>query len=427
MADNESEELYVEDLDLGDISGAGLSGLFAKSDGAGELPPGIEPDEEESSVEPVGEDPASVEKPQGRRGRLLGRLGDLRQTFTEELEKAKAEESTPEAAVPPVDDAMPGPLELPDGDDEPGPAQLPIPGAEELPADPTPPPSFDAEEELIYEEPEEPAPAPAPRVAARAADPAPSILDEGRQEDQKGEGGLLELLRRRWAMAQASKEAARQKTGPEGAGVDLSRPGDSPVSSFFGRLAGHGPKAGPASAPLADGESGFAALLKPLPAGEVAMLQAELAGDETVFARIDRQRRDMANRQLFGFLIGLACLLFFAISDGHHYLVDVLNHAAQPNWIPDTVRGDTAGAGLYALGLLVPLASLFIIADGVRYLMSAAAMRRLDDLLLGMVAGACSLGAIYSCSDGQVISGVLLVVAYWVVHLAARLLGVKRG
>jgi hypothetical protein len=463
MADNsESEELFVEDLNLGDISGSGLSGIFARPEGADKKPPGLDAEPDEDTVptmfaedaEPDDEDDLTGEPTEGKlrkkRGGLFGGLGKLKETFNEELEKAKAEEEskgsskTPKAAKAPA--AATPPLKVPDLSEEQGPAPLQVPDVDEEPAPihapraETPPaplevPSLDEDEELIYEEPTEPEPEPEPVVAPAAHAPAedpsapPLLFDEGDEEEESG-GGFLSMLRQRWAMAKADQrdEVKSKKTGPEGAGVDVSPPGDSSIGSIFRRITGGISGPIPAAATRdASYESGFAALLKPLAGTEVAMLQAELAGDETVFARIDRQRRDMADRQLLGFLIGLACLVFFAISSGRHYLVDVLPHAAQPTWIPDAVRGDPAGAGLFAVGLLVPLISLFVIADAVRYLISAAALRRIDDLLLGMVASVCSLGALYSCSEGQVVSGAAFLIAYGIVQLAARLLGVKKG
>jgi len=251
------------------------------------------------------------------------------------------------------------------------------------------------------------------------------IPDLGAEPGEETNEGLTGLLRQRLATARKvqQKDKTQKKRGAEGAGLDLSPPKTGGLFSFKTARSGEG-------APTADDGmtivKDFEKMLTPLSGPELAMLQAEVAADDTIFAQIDRSRSNMATRHRIGFMVGVMVLVLFALWVGSDYFTDTLQNAAQPSWLPAKVKGDDAAAGLFALGILFPILAMFVVADGVRYLLTAVSDIRLDDLLLAVSAGICSMGVFLTCEKGYVVTAGCFLLAYLVILIVARLLGIRR-
>lgn len=166
--------------------------------------------------------------------------------------------------------------------------------------------------------------------------------------------------------------------------------------------------------------SRFAELLTPISETEIKILQAEISKEEPLFVRIERSRILGNSRQQIGFLVGIVSVFLFMMSLGTDYLTQVLPYAAVPTWIPAEVPLDAVSAGLFIIGLLVPVFCIIVVADTVHYLWRGIADKRLDDVLLAVLAGLCSFTSLVALKYGDVVTAAALGLTWFVTRSIAR-------
>lgn len=253
-------------------------------------------------------------------------------------------------------------------------------------------------------------------AAVRSADSdAPAFGEPEELLEQKSDG-LLDRIKTRFVAArQMAKRDREQDEAARAAGIDVTPPADGLFGKVRAKLAG---------STVADlkpeDPSEFEKLLTPLSGSELTLLQQEVRADETIFARIDNARRAASTRQHLGFAIGVLIILAYLAIIGQSYLTEVLPNAGQPGWIPTEIRGDIAGAAIFALGLVAPFLCFFVVAEGVRLLLTAAADRRAIDAVLGTIAMACALMALSSLAAGEVIAALLMLFVFAAVARVTR-------
>ncbi len=432
---------------------------------------GREPEPAAPTIAPVPAMPAEVDDDaKGSRG--IGKLfSKARSEFEREREnlEAEAEAETPEAEAssPSSEPAKGGIADRlraaaasrkvkldEDAEDAPEPASAPPPvTAAPAPAAPAPVPAPD---------PQAPAPQPAPAITPPDAPDAPAFPDlsapapasdldqglgahlaeEARRNppsisasadesssfslgDEETQTPLLERLKTRFTIArrQAKNDGP---DGAEGAGVDISTP--YAPSGIVGRLRARleGEEA-VVSAAVSDRKSGFDELLLPLAGPDIVALQRELAAEEPVFSRIERQRAAAGMRHQLAFWLGLAVLAgFFLIpmlASSSDYLSDTLPTVTAPGWL-DTAPGglvDDASwrswveAGLFGLGLVLPFFALFAWIEGIRRFLTAAGTLVIGDFIIGALAMVAAFISLVSLAQAEVLRALIWLVAYGVV------------
>jgi len=196
------------------------------------------------------------------------------------------------------------------------------------------------------------------------------------------------------------------------------------------RFAGVDPSPPDSSTVVLEPDDPFLQKLTPLPRSEIIALSAEISADDTIFSRSEHSRSvRQFGHSMAALLTGLS-LIIFALLVGPEYLTDTLNNLPYPEWLPTDLPEQAVAGALFALGILVPILSGFVLLDGYRALLNVVARRgtRLLDYILVVPALAVALLALTVCSNGSVTAGLLLIVGYGLVAgLLKRLLGAHRG
>jgi hypothetical protein len=262
----------------------------------------------------------------------------------------------------------------------------------------------DAEKQLGGEK-EKPKPEPEPEAESSAPGKLiePPMIEAGPDIEDTLPNKLLSKLGIKKAGTEPEEEA-----GPEAAGIDLAPPNFDELSSK--------------DISSEENRSEFEKLLSPLPGPEVALLQQELEAEETVFVRIEKTRHRAVDRQVLGFIVGLVCLALFMVSVGLDYFKETLPGAPQPDFIPQSLQGDPAGAALFALGLLLPLLAVTIVADAVAYFLAALTERRIPALILSIAAAICAAGVFYALISAEVLVACGFLVAWVFIRVSAQFL-----
>jgi hypothetical protein len=207
------------------------------------------------------------------------------------------------------------------------------------------------------------------------------------------------------------------------AGVDITPPKQS-LSDKLSALVTDKPQF------TAQEKSSFEQLLTPLSGPELAILRSEINQDETIFSTIQGAKNRAVNNHYLGMSFGMIMLAVFAFAVGEDYFVTVLPNLVAPDWVPSTIPVDLVSAVLFCLGIIVPLLTVFIFANGVKgfaTLIQNLGLKSfyLEDLLLSITATVCAFGALFASADGNVIGGFAFIVIYYLILSIGKLLGVR--
>lgn len=168
--------------------------------------------------------------------------------------------------------------------------------------------------------------------------------------------------------------------------------------------------------------SAFSQILTPLSGSDIAVLQAEVAADETIFHQINRTRSSSQARQQIGFMLGVIIAFGFYFVSGVSYLTETLPNVSQPSWTPDALVGDYMAAILFTLGLLMPLAVILIFSQSIRYLIGGIVEIKLENILFGVTGVVLALMSLYSLFDGEVLTALAILLFYSAIAIIARIL-----
>lgn len=171
----------------------------------------------------------------------------------------------------------------------------------------------------------------------------------------------------------------------------------------------------------------FVRLTTPLSGPELRNLQEEVRRDNILFDQIERDERRAVRRRVIATGISLIVLSLFLAAVGLDYLTHDLVELSRPAFLVDRIGNENAGAVMFVLGLLAPLAALFVVADAISYILRGLADREAPDTLLGIAAGVlatCLYAFLYATQP----LGALALAAVWIVvrGIAEAVLGRRR-
>jgi hypothetical protein len=149
-------------------------------------------------------------------------------------------------------------------------------------------------------------------------------------------------------------------------------------------------------------------------------LSAEVSSDDTVFVRIERQRRQQFRNHGLAAFLAAATMIIFALLVGPQFITETLINVRPPGWTPDWIPSEASKATLFVIGILVPIIAGFALLDGYRLLFSGLLNRRIWDLLQALPT--LSLGgiALILVAGGQILKALAALAAQWVISLLFR-------
>lgn len=219
--------------------------------------------------------------------------------------------------------------------------------------------------------------------------------------------GFIQNIKEKIALARMDEKEEIQET----AGLDITPP--STLSALKEKILGSEEEIPETNAPGEEPGS-FSQILTPLSSSEIAVLQAEVAADETIFQSIEKSRTSAHIRQQIGFLLGLILVVGFFFVQNISYLTVTLTEAKQPSWTPDVLVGDPMGAILFTLGLLLPLTVVFIMTGATRYLIEGVINKKIELLLIGALGYFVSFACLFALMDGEIILGLVFLIVYMI-------------
>jgi hypothetical protein len=174
----------------------------------------------------------------------------------------------------------------------------------------------------------------------------------------------------------------------------------------------------------------FEALLVPVTPEELSTLQRETQAEEPIFQRVERAKAKGARRQRWSLMLSILVFVLWLYNAGpSSLLTDVLPNAVIPDdwtWLSDNVNDRIITAGLFALGVTLPFFSIGVLAQGFAAFWRGMWDRRIDDILIALVAFCCAGGVLFSVEAGQPLIGAALMVIWLVLRTIATFIA-ERG
>lgn len=223
------------------------------------------------------------------------------------------------------------------------------------------------------------------------------IIESKEETKEDSGGGFMGSIREKVALARQSKQAELDKT----AGLNFN------IKTKLSKQTESEPK------------GIFEQALTPLSSAEISILQAEISADETIFRKIETGKTASHIRQQIGFLVGIAFVVLFYLAQGVHYFDSTLLDLKQPDWTPEILSGEPMAAIMFAIGMVLPVMTIFVIANGVRLLISGIVNLEIDKIAYGLISLALAMVCLFMLWGGDVIGAVIISLIYGAVALIA--------
>lgn len=170
----------------------------------------------------------------------------------------------------------------------------------------------------------------------------------------------------------------------------------------------------------ADPDDPFIKLLRPLPQSEILALSADVARDQTVFQKLEKQRSNQFRSHNLAAVLTALALAIWALAVGPQFLTDTLTNAKIPGWVPIDWPQEIVSGVLFVIGLLVPVASGIALLDGLRWLLAAPSggIKLLSRSVPGLLCGPLALLLV---SQGSILSAVVVLIICWAATVVVSL------
>jgi hypothetical protein len=168
-----------------------------------------------------------------------------------------------------------------------------------------------------------------------------------------------------------------------------------------------------------DPPSSFQELLQPLTGSELVLLQKDVQADESVYVRINKARSDGNRKQRWAILLSSILALAYFLSLGPEYLTETLTQA-QSNWLPEALSKEIRGQIVFALGLLLPILSFFVLSEGIRVSLVLFSERSVLLALRGVTTILLATLSLFFLSSGSVLLSGITLLSWWLFKKAIK-------